>query len=218
MNLKTTLSTLAFLLCFTSTTIAQQVKAPVDTTITSTHSVTIKGQNILYKAELGFQPVWDNSGNPVATLNYTYYTRTDVKDNQTRPLLISFNGGPGSASVWMHIAYTGPRILKITDEGFPVQPYGIKDNPNSVLDVADIVYVNPVNTGYSRMVPNAQGEMPKRDQFFGVNADISYLADWVNTFVTRHNRWRSPKFIIGESYGTTRVSGLAKALQQGNWM
>ena len=218
MNIKTTLSTLALLVCFTSTTIAQQVKAPVDTTITSTHSVTIKGQNIPYKAELGFQPVWDNSGNPVATLNYTYYTRTDIKDNQTRPLLISFNGGPGSASVWMHIAYTGPRILKITDEGFPVQPYGIKDNPNSVLDVADIVYVNPVNTGYSRMVPNAQGEMPKRDQFFGVNADISYLADWVNTFVTRHNRWRSPKFIIGESYGTTRVSGLAKALQQGNWM
>ncbi|HAX14154.1 MAG TPA: carboxypeptidase, partial [Leeuwenhoekiella sp.] len=218
MNLKTTLSALALLVCFASALRAQQVKAPVDTTITSTHSVTIKGQNIPYKAELGFQPVWDNSGNPVATLNYTYYTRTDVKDNQTRPLLISFNGGPGSASVWMHIAYTGPRILKITDEGYPVQPYGIKDNPNSVLDVADIVYVNPVNTGYSRMVPNAAGEMPKRDQFFGVNADISYLADWVNTFVTRHNRWRSPKFIIGESYGTTRVSGLAKALQQGNWM
>ncbi len=197
---------------------AQQVKAPVDTTMISKHSVSIKGKNIPYAAELGFQPVWDKSGKPVATLNYTYYSRTDISDNQNRPLLISFNGGPGSASVWMHIAYTGPRILKITDEGFPVQPYGIKDNPNSVLDVADIVFVNPVNTGYSRMIAGTDGKMPERDQFFGVNADISYLANWVNTFVTRHNRWRSPKFLIGESYGTTRVAGLANALQQKRWM
>ena len=218
MNLKITFfkSLLAF--GFFTTLTAQKVSVPVDTTIISNHSVAIKGKTIPYQAELGFQPVWDDMGNPVATLNYTYYSRTDIKDNQTRPLLISFNGGPGSASVWMHIAYTGPRILKITDEGFPVQPYGIKDNPNSVLDVADIVFVNPVNTGYSRMVPDLEGNLPKRDQFFGVNSDIAYLADWVNTFVTRHNRWRSPKFIIGESYGTTRVSGLAKALQQRNWM
>ncbi|RXG15593.1 carboxypeptidase C (cathepsin A) [Leeuwenhoekiella aestuarii] len=218
MNLKITFfkSLLAF--GFFTTLTAQRVSVPVDTTIISNHSVAIKGKTIPYQAELGFQPVWDDMGYPVATLNYTYYSRTDIKDNQTRPLLISFNGGPGSASVWMHIAYTGPRILKITDEGFPVQPYGIKDNPNSVLDVADIVFVNPVNTGYSRMVPDSEGNLPKRDQFFGVNSDIAYLADWVNTFVTRHNRWRSPKFIIGESYGTTRVSGLAKALQQRNWM
>ena len=78
---------------------------------------------------------------PIASLCYTYYKRSDVKNDQNRPLLISFNGGPGSASVWMHIAYTGPRILKIDNEGFPVQPYGIKANPNSVLDVADIVFI-----------------------------------------------------------------------------
>ena len=214
MSLKIT----TLLLLVTYSTFAQKVKVPVDTTSTSTHSVTIKGKTIPYKAELGFQPVWDESGNPVATLNYTYYSRTDIKDDQTRPLVISFNGGPGSASVWMHIAYTGPRILKITDEGFPVQPYGIKDNPYSILDVADIVFINPVNTGYSRMLPNEKGEMPDRKEFFGVNADISYLATWVNTFVTRHNRWRSPKFLIGESYGTTRVSGLAMELQQSKWM
>ncbi|MAW94694.1 MULTISPECIES: carboxypeptidase [unclassified Leeuwenhoekiella] len=209
---------LAFFALLISTSYAQQVKAPVDTTMISKHSISIKGKTVPYSAELGFQPVWDKNGNPVATLNYTYYSRSDVSDNQTRPLLISFNGGPGSASVWMHIAYTGPRILKITDEGYPVQPYGIKDNPNSVLDVADVVFVNPVNTGYSRMIADAEGKMPEREQFFGVNADISYLADWVNTFVTRHNRWRSPKFLIGESYGTTRVSGLANALQQKRWM
>ena len=197
---------------------SQKVSVPVDTTIVSNHSITIKGKTIPYTATAGFQPVWDDEGMPVASLLYTYYKRSDIKNDETRPLVISFNGGPGSASVWMHIAYTGPRILKIDDEGFPVQPYGIKSNPNSILDVADIVFVNPVNTGYSRMLPNEKGEMPDSKQFFGVNADIKYLADWVNTFVTRNNRWRSPKFLIGESYGTTRVSGLAAELQDNKWM
>ena len=93
-----------------------------------------------------------------------------------------------------------------------VQPYGFKSNPNSILDVADIVFVNPVNTGYSRMVPNRDGEMPDRSQFFGINEDIAYLSGWINTFVTRKNRWESPKYIIGESYGGTRVMGLSLAL------
>ena len=150
----------------------------------------------------------------MAYLHYTYYERTDVRDKASRPLFISFNGGPGSGSVWMHLAYTGPRILKVDDEGFPVQPYGVKDNPNSILDVADIVFVNPVNTGYSRIVDKEA----KREMFFGVNADIKYLAEWINTFVTRINRWESPKYLIGESYGTTRVSGLALELQNRQWM
>ncbi len=195
-----------------------QIPVPVDEAITTSHTTTIKGKTIPYTATAGFQPVWDEAGHPVASLLYTYYRRSDIQNNENRPLVISFNGGPGSASVWMHIAYTGPRILKISNEGFPVQPYGIKSNPNSILDVADIVFVNPVNTGYSRMLPGKDGNMPDKKQFFGVNADIKYLADWVNTFVTRNNRWRSPKFLIGESYGTTRVSGLAHELQNRKWM
>lgn len=198
--------------------IAQTVKTPIDTTIVSQHYATIKGTKFAYTAKTGFQPVWDEMGKPIASLYYTYYTRNNISNNESRPLVISFNGGPGSASVWMHIAYTGPRILKIDDEGFPVQPYGIKDNPNSILDIADIVYINPVNTGYSRMLPDETGKMPDKKLFFGVNSDIKYLAEWVNTFVTRNNRWRSPKFLVGESYGTTRVSGLALALQSQNWM
>ena len=87
----------------------------------------------------GTYPVFGENGEPVASLFHVYYKRTDVKDSATRPLLISFNGGPGSASVWMHIAYTGPKMLQIDDEGYPVQPYGIRDNPHSVLDVADIL-------------------------------------------------------------------------------
>ena len=186
------------------------------------HSTKVNGQKIKYSATTGTQPVWDEEGNPTASLFYTYYQRTDIKNNSKRPLLISFNGGPGSASVWMHVAYTGPKVLNVDDEGYPLQPYGVKTNPYSVLDVADIVFVNPVNTGYSRVLPNEEGEMPSKEEqkamFFGVNADVKYLAEWVNTFVTRNNRWRSPKYLIGESYGTTRVSGLALALQQQQWM
>ena len=89
-----------------------------------------------------------------------------------------------------------------------------RQNPHSILDVADIVFVNPVNTGYSRIIDM---DTPK-ETFFGVNADVKYLAEWINTFVTRHNRWLSPKYLIGESYGTTRVSGLALELQNRQWM
>ena len=194
----------------------------IDSSVVTEHETKILGKRVKYSATTGTQPVWNSKDEAVATLFYTYYQRTDVKENTERPLIISFNGGPGSASVWMHVAYTGPRILNIDDEGYPVQPYGVQTNPYSILDVADIVFVNPVNTGYSRVLPKADGSMPSQDEqqkmFFGVNADISYLADWVNTFATRNNRWRSPKYLIGESYGTTRVSGLALELQNRQWM
>ncbi|MCA0133509.1 S10 family peptidase [Winogradskyella alexanderae] len=197
---------------------AQNLQIPIDTSYITTNSIKIKGKTIDYKAETGFQPVWDNSGIVIASLNYTYYKRTNDSKANKRPLLFSFNGGPGSASVWMHLAYTGPKILNIDDEGYPIQPYGVKDNSNSILDIADIVYVNPVNTGYSRKIANKEGKLPEDELFFGINADIEYLAGWMNTFVTRHNRWESPKFIIGESYGGTRVMGLALELQNRQWM
>ena len=190
------------------------IKFNPDTNVITQHSTLIKGQRVPFQATTGTMPVWDEEGKTIAGLFYTYYERSDVKDRATRPLIISFNGGPGSASVWMQIAYTGPHLLTIDEEGYPVQPYGIKDNPYSILDVADIVFVNPVNTAYSRMINK---DVPKT-KFFGVNADIKYLADWINSFVTRNNRWASPKYLIGESYGTTRVSGLALELQEKQWM
>lgn len=197
-------------------------KLAIDDSNTTMHSTVINGKKIAYSATTGTQPVWDDEGQPTASLFYTYYQRSDVKDNSARPLLISFNGGPGSASVWMHVAYTGPRVLNVDDEGYPLQPYGVKTNAYSILDDADIVFVNPVNTGYSRVLPDKDGKMPSKDKqkelFFGVNADVKYLADWITTFVSRNNRWRSPKYLIGESYGTTRVSGLALELQNRQWM
>ena len=191
---------------------------PVDTMVITNHTTTINGTRIAYTATTGTQPLWDKKGKPIAALHSTYYKRDQAESMDKRPLVISFNGGPGSASVWMHVAYTGPMVLNIDSEGFPQQPYGVHENPHSILDVADIVFVNPVNTGYSRTIPDAEGNEPDREQFFGINADIKYLAEWLNTFVSRHNRWLSPKYLIGESYGGTRVSGLALELQERQWM
>jgi len=184
-----------------------------DFAVTTEHNVTVKGAKIPYKAIAGTIPVYNDSGKVVAGVFFTYYERSDIKDRTSRPLIISFNGGPGTSSVWMELGYTGPRLVNIDDEGYPVQPYGVKENPHSLIDVADIVYVDPVNTGYSRITGNAS-----RSQFFGVNADIKYLAEWISVFVSRYSRWPSPKYLIGESYGTNRVSGLALELQNRQWM
>ncbi|MCX7549742.1 S10 family peptidase [Xanthomarina sp. F2636L] len=201
----------------TSLLFSQAIKIPLDTTVVTNHTVAINGQNLSYQATAGTQPVWNKKGEPIATLFYTYYKKSN-SDKEKRPIIFSFNGGPGSASAWMHIAYTGPVVLNIDEEGYPIQPYGVKDNPHSILDVADIVFIDPVNTGYSRMVADKEGKLPDRKTFFGINADIKYLAEWMNNFVSRNNRWESPKYLIGESYGGPRVMGLAKELQNKQWM
>lgn len=204
--------------CILQTASAQDTSnyrtSKIDWSETTKHETIIQGRKVPYTATIGNQPVWDGKGKPVASLFYVYYERSDVRNKARRPLVISFNGGPGSASVWMHIGYTGPKILNIDAEGFPIQPYGVSNNPHSILDVADIVYVNPVNVAFSRIIDSDVD----REVFFGVNADINYLADWIDTFVSRQNRWPSPKYLIGESYGTTRVAGLARELQSSHWM
>src|SRR6218665_1009646 len=127
--------------------------------------IMINGKKIPYTTTAAVLPVWDDDGKVIAGVFYTYFERNDIADKSGRPLVFSFNGGPGTPSVWMMLGYTGPRLLNIDDEGYPIQPYGLKDNVNSILDVADIVYVDPVNTGFSR--PFAK-DFPK-DKFFGVN-------------------------------------------------
>jgi len=203
--------TIALLLIFCAALASAQ--DPNDHSSTESRSVVIKGEQVEYDVTFGKQPVFDSEGKTIAGLFYTFYERTNGKPNVERPLVFSFNGGPGSASVWMHIGYTGPKRLVIDDEGFPIQPYGVQDNEHSILDVADIVFINPVNTAFSRAAEGVETE-----QFFGVNEDVEYLARWLDTFVSRHERWTSSKFLIGESYGTTRVSGLARRLQGSHWM
>ena len=154
-----------------------------DTLKITNHSTIILNKKVNYSAQIGTQPIWDVDGEVIATLHYTYYKRTDIRDDSNRPIIFSFNGGPGSASIWMHMGYTSPRILNIDDEGNPVQPYGIKENPYSIIDVADIVYVNPVNVGLSRILDKDYD----RSNFFGVNSDIKYLAQWIEDFINKYN-------------------------------
>lgn len=176
--------------------------------VTLRKTAVINGESLQYLVTAGTLPVTDSEGGVKASLFYTYYRLATEADLSRRPLTFSFNGGPGSASVWMHLGYTSPRKLKIDPEGFPIQPYGIEDNPHSILDVTDIVYIDPVNTGFSRA---AVGVDPS--QFFGVTEDVEYLAQWIEQFTTVYARWTSPKILKGESYGTTRVAGLARRLQ-----
>lgn len=186
----------------------------MDSAYTIHAGATVRGVHFPYDVTVGTQPVWNEDGTPSAGVFFTYYERTDVKDKASRPLVVSFNGGPGTPSLWMELGYTSPRRLNISDEGFAVQPYGIKDNPYSILDAADIVYIDPVNTGFSRPA-NKETAAAK---FYGVNADVKYLAAWISNFVSRKGRWGSPKFLVGESYGTTRAAGLALELQDAQWM
>jgi carboxypeptidase C (cathepsin A) len=141
---------------------------------------------------------------------FVAYTRDDCPDPASRPLSFSFNGGPGSSSVWLHMGLLGPRRVVMTYEGgLPQPPFELADNEFSLLDQTDLVFIDPVSTGYSRP---ADGE--KARQFHGYKKDIESVGDFIRLYTTRYNRWLSPKFLIGESYGTTRASGLAGYLQE----
>ncbi len=146
-----------------------------------------------------------------AKVFYVAYTRTDVgNDPAKRPITYSFNGGPGSASVWLHLGALGPRRTELTERGeAPLAPYHLVDNEATWLDATDLVFIDPVSTGYSRSAP---GEDPK--QFHGFKEDLASVGDFIRLYTSRNTRWASPKFIIGESYGTTRAAGLSDYLQE----
>ena len=151
-------------------------------------------------------------GVPAAVLSSFSYVERRAKPDTTRPVLFAFNGGPGSASIWMHLGFLGPRRVDFPDPVNPptVAPFGLTDNPHSPLDVADVVMIDPVLTGYSRMLPGARAE-----EFLGVTADARAIADFIRQWLTRHGRWNSPKYVIGESYGTIRAIALTSALSGG---
>jgi carboxypeptidase C (cathepsin A) len=172
--------------------------------VVSQHTANIRGETVQYTAEAGTLPIREE-GRVTARMFYVAYSRDDLPAGTVRPLVFSFNGGPGTASVWMHMGYTGPRRVQYDENGFQLQPpVGLEDNPESILDVADIVYIDPIATGFSRMV---EGEDPH--MYHGTLSDIESVGEFIRLFILRKNRWASPKFLIGESYGTTRASGLA---------
>ena len=185
-------------------------KKPEEKIVVSKHSARIGGQEIKYTATAGTILLKTEDGTPKASIFYVAYTKDDVSDVSQRPIAFTFNGGPGSASVWLHLGAFGPRRVQMGDAGALLPPpYKLVDNESSLLDVSDLVFIDPVSTGYSRAVP---GEPAK--QFHGVEEDVESVGEFIRLYATRNKRWSSPKFIAGESYGTTRAAGLSSYMQQ----
>ncbi len=174
------------------------------------HEITINGKLIKYKATAGYLVLKDDKDKPRANIFFVAYTKADEPDAAKRPLMFSFNGGPGSASIWLHMGALGPKRVVMTDKGESLPPpYKWQDNEFSWLDETDLVFIDPVTTGYSRAAKDVDAK-----QFHGFTGDIESVADFIRLWTTRNQRWASPKFLVGESYGTTRAAGLSDYLQQ----
>lgn len=174
-------------------------------------TVEIDGAVVPYRVMAAETILKSDDGKPRATIFHISYIRTDIKDLTTRPVMFCFNGGPGSSSVWLHLGGVGPQRVDLPGDGTsaPVPPVRLLDNPHSILDVCDLVFVDPVSTGLSRV----EEEGGKKDDFHGLEGDIESMGDFVRRWITGHKRWASPKFLLGESYGGIRVAGLSQSLQ-----
>ncbi|MGH7670034.1 MAG: S10 family peptidase [Gemmatimonadaceae bacterium] len=185
----------------------------VDSTVVTHHSATIGGQTIHYTATTGTYVVRDDAGRPKASFFFVAYTKDGATDIADRPVSFVYNGGPGSASLFTHMGM-GPKEVVLTSDGHGMPaPYRIRDNEDSFLDATDLVFIDAVSTGYSRP---AAGQNPA--QFYGVEQDAVAFSDFIYQYVTRNGRWDSPKFLIGESYGTTRSAELSGVLQNRHQM
>ena len=172
--------------------------------------VTIAGKAVDYTATVGDIVLRDDAGEPRAKMTYVSYVRKGVADPVRRPVTFAFNGGPGSAAVWVHLGVFGPKRVELDAEGFPVgpPPGRLIDNEHSLLDATDLVFIDPVETGWSRPAPGVE-----TSEFTGFTNDVVSVGEFIRLWVSRNDRWASPKFIAGESYGTTRAAGLAQYLQ-----
>jgi len=180
------------------------------------HTIKIGGQTISYKATASTTLIKDDAGEPTASIFTIAYTRSDAnsKDMSQRPISFVYNGGPGSSSIWLHMGAFGPRRVVTTDAGpTPPPPFKLVDNAECLLDKTDLVFIDPVGTGFSRAVGKA-----KDKDFWGVDQDVKSLAQFISIYVSRNGRWNSPKFLIGESYGTFRSAALGNYLQNHNGM
>jgi len=185
--------------------VADSTTAPVITK----HQVTINGQVINYTVTAGYLPLKDQQGKTKANIFFVAYTKDGV-NKDTRPITYAFNGGPGSASIWLHMGILGPYRVVMNDDGSaPNAPYKYEANPYSWLDMTDLLFIDPVSTGYSRPAANE-----KAQEFHGYTEDIQSVGDFIRYYTTKFERWASPKFLAGESYGTTRAAGLSGYLQE----
>ncbi|MEO6329555.1 MAG: hypothetical protein ABIO55_11505, partial [Ginsengibacter sp.] len=185
------------------------IPVPAEIKAVTKHSVVIGGRTINYTATAGALILMNEKEEPVALFGYTAYTKDDDNNNK-RPVTFSYNGGPGSSSYWLHIGVIGPKKVVVNDPEYnPPPPYKFEDNTNSILDVTDIVMIDPVGTGLSHAVGKA-----KNKDFWGVDQDIKSISNFIKQYVTENNRWNSPKFLLGESYGTMRSAGVVDYLQE----
>lgn len=173
------------------------------------HQIALSSGALNYTATTGYMDIKDEKDTLKAKLFFIAYTKDGESDPSKRPILFSFNGGPGSSSVWLHMGALGPKKVLMTDEGNTLPPpYKYVDNPDTWLDKADIVFIDPMMTGFTRPAGrSSQGE------FTGYENDLRFVGDFIRLYTTRYGRWTSPKFIAGESYGTTRAAGLSGYLQ-----
>ncbi|TWT95197.1 Serine carboxypeptidase [Botrimarina colliarenosi] len=181
----------------------------------TTGAVTIDGEEVAYVATAGKLPQKHDGGDAKAEIFFVAYTRGGLGDDgqaeadPDRPVTFCFNGGPGASSVWLHLGMLGPKRVRLPDDAsFPEPPYKLVANPYSLLDVTDLVFIDPVGTGYSRPT---EGE--KREQFHGLEEDLRSVGLFIHDYTTKFRRWESPKFILGESYGGLRAGGLSDLLQ-----
>lgn len=173
------------------------------------HQTTIDGKLIPYTATVGEITILKADETPGASMFFVSYTRDDIRNKSTRPIMFCFNGGPGSSTVWLHLGGIGPKKVALDDEGRPLRtPADFEDSDCSLLDVTDLVFVDAVSTGYSRPLPGEE-----KSQFHGVGEDAAAFAEFIRIYLTRFDRWGSPKFLLGESYGTTRSAVLSGVLQ-----
>jgi carboxypeptidase C (cathepsin A) len=180
----------------------------VETTSRTTHEITVNGTKIPYTATAGTLVLKKEDGKPWASMFYVAYTRSDAPDPSKRPLTFCFNGGPGSASVWLHLGALGPKRVEMGLNGEPpAPPYHLVDNQDTALDFTDLVFIDPVSTGYSREAPGENAA-----QFHGFEGDLKSVAEFIRLYSVRAERWASPKFLAGESYGTTRAAALSQYL------
>ena len=185
---------------------AQQKEEPP---VVTKHSMRLGSRTLNYTVTTGFMPIKnDRTGDIEARIFYMAYKRDGTTDPASRPLMFSFNGGPGSASVWLHLGALGPRRVKMLDDGLmPPPPYELVDNDQTWLEQTDMVFIDPVGTGYSRATKPEFAQ-----KFFGVNGDIESVGEFIRLYLGRAERWASPLFLVGESYGTTRAAGLSNYL------
>jgi carboxypeptidase C (cathepsin A) len=183
--------------------------SPVDEIpVVTKHEIKVGGKTLKYTATAGMMPIKNQSGETEAHIFFMAYTLDETSHRAPRPLMFSFNGGPGSASVWLHLGALGPKRVKMLNDGMmPPPPYQLVENEQTWLDQTDLVFIDPVGTGYSRAARPELGA-----KFWSLNGDLDSVGEFIRMYLTRYERWSSPLFIVGESYGTTRASGLSAML------